>query len=98
FDNDGEFAFGKVEIGVENDSARCCIFAFESRVVLQRQIGEGSCGDMACLWRGLAESGRLDYNHRRPHSGLNYMTTAAFAATCIASASVFRGLRLSNTR
>jgi transposase InsO family protein len=30
---------------------------------------------------------RLDYNHHRPHSSLGYMTPAAFAARCIASAS-----------
>jgi putative transposase len=35
----------------------------------------------------LAESWRLEYNDRRPHSGLGYMTPAAFAASCIASAS-----------
>jgi putative transposase len=35
----------------------------------------------------LAESWRLEYNHHRPHSSLNYRTPAAFAATCIASAS-----------
>jgi putative transposase len=35
----------------------------------------------------LAENWRLEYNHHRPHSSLNYRTPAAFAATCIASAS-----------
>jgi transposase InsO family protein len=35
----------------------------------------------------LAESWRLEYNDHRPHSGLGYMTPAAFAASCIASAS-----------
>jgi putative transposase len=35
----------------------------------------------------LAENWRLDYNHHRPHSSLKYRTPAAFAATCIASAS-----------
>lgn len=35
----------------------------------------------------LAENWRLDYNHHRPHSSLNYMTPAAFAATCIPSVS-----------
>jgi len=35
----------------------------------------------------VAENWRLDYNHHRPHSGLKYKTPAAFAATCIASAS-----------
>ena len=35
----------------------------------------------------LAEDWRLDYNHHRPHSSLDYKTPAAFAATCIASAS-----------
>ncbi len=35
----------------------------------------------------LVENWRLEYNHERPHSSLNYMTPAAFAATCIASAS-----------
>jgi transposase InsO family protein len=29
----------------------------------------------------LVEDHRLDYNHRRPHSSLNYMTPAAFAAS-----------------
>jgi putative transposase len=35
----------------------------------------------------LAESWRLEYNHHRPHSSLDYKTPAAFAAACIASAS-----------
>lgn len=35
----------------------------------------------------LVEGYRLDYNHHRPHSSLDYMTPAAFAAGCIASAS-----------
>jgi transposase InsO family protein len=35
----------------------------------------------------LAEDWRLDYNHHRPHSSLDYMTPAAFAARCIPSAS-----------
>lgn len=35
----------------------------------------------------IVESWRLEYNNHRPHSGLGYMTPAAFAATCIASAS-----------
>lgn len=35
----------------------------------------------------LVEGYRLDYNHHRPHSSLGYMTPAAFAARCIASAS-----------
>jgi transposase InsO family protein len=39
----------------------------------------------------LAENWRLEYNHHRPHSGLNYKTPAAFAATCIASASASSG-------
>jgi putative transposase len=30
----------------------------------------------------LVEDYRLEYNHRRPHSGLGYMTPAAFAASC----------------
>jgi len=35
----------------------------------------------------LAENWRLEYNHHRPHSGLEYMTPAAFAALCIPSVS-----------
>ena len=35
----------------------------------------------------LVESWRLEYNNHRPHSGLGYMTPAAFAASCIPSAS-----------
>lgn len=46
----------------------------------------------------IAESWRLEYNNHRPHSGLGYMTPAAFAAECISSVLRF-GLRphLSNT-
>jgi putative transposase len=35
----------------------------------------------------LAEDWRGEYNQHRPHSSLNYMTPAAFAATCIPSVS-----------
>ena len=35
----------------------------------------------------LVKDWRLEYNNRRPHSGLDYMTPAGFAALCIASAS-----------
>jgi transposase InsO family protein len=35
----------------------------------------------------IVENWRLEYNNRRPHSGLDYMTPAEFAASCIASAS-----------
>ena len=33
----------------------------------------------------IVENWRLEYNNHRPHSGLGYMTPAAFAAKCIAS-------------
>jgi len=36
--------------------------------------------------RYVAERWRLDYNHHRPHSSLGYMTPAAYAAICRASA------------
>ena len=39
----------------------------------------------------LAENWRQEYNHHRPHSGLDYKTPAAFAAMCIASASACSG-------
>jgi len=35
----------------------------------------------------LAENWRCEYNNHRPHSSLDYMTPAAFAATCIPSVS-----------
>jgi len=35
----------------------------------------------------IVEDWRLEYNNHRPHSGLGYMTSAAFAAGCIPSAS-----------
>jgi putative transposase len=35
----------------------------------------------------VVESWRLEYNNHRPHSGLGYMTPAAFATGCIPSAS-----------
>ena len=44
------------------------------------------------LFTGLADARwvvdrwRLDYNHHRPHSSLDYQTPAAFAARCAASA------------
>ena len=31
----------------------------------------------------VADRWRLDYNHHRPHSSLNWMTPAAFAASCV---------------
>ena len=33
--------------------------------------------------RVLSGDWRLEYNHHRPHSSLDYMTPAAFAATCV---------------
>ena len=35
----------------------------------------------------VVEDWRLEYNHKRQHSSLGYITPAAFAAACIASAS-----------
>jgi len=39
----------------------------------------------------LAENWRQEYNHHRPHSSLNYMTPASFAASCLASAPALVG-------
>jgi len=36
--------------------------------------------------RWVVDRWRLDYNHRRPHSSLDYQTPAAYAAGCVASA------------
>jgi transposase InsO family protein len=36
--------------------------------------------------RWVVDRWRLDYNHRRPHSSLDYETPAAFAARCLPSA------------
>ena len=44
----------------------------------------------------IVESWRLEYNNRRPHSGLSYMTPAAFAAICNLSGSAT--LRLTDCR
>jgi transposase InsO family protein len=34
----------------------------------------------------MVESWQLEYNNHRPHSGLDYITPAEFAASCIAGA------------
>ena len=44
----------------------------------------------------IAQSWRLEYNNHRPHSGLGYMTPAAFAASCNPSGSA--ALRLTDCR
>ena len=44
----------------------------------------------------IAQSWRLEYNNHRPHSGLGYMTPAAFAASCNPSGSA--ALRLPDCR
>ena len=35
----------------------------------------------------VADRWRMDYNHYRPHSSLDYMTPAAFAAMCLGQVS-----------
>ena len=37
--------------------------------------------------KNIVEDWQMNYNHYRPHSGLDYMTSAGFAASCIALAS-----------
>ncbi len=46
--------------------------------------------------RYVADRWRMDYNHYRPHSSLNYMAPAAFAATCLEQGS--GSLRLTQDR
>jgi len=38
--------------------------------------------DMVEVLRYVADCWRMDYNHYRLHSGLDYMAPAAFAAKC----------------
>src|SRR4030042_1293942 len=47
----------------------------------------------ACLTEAkvVVEDFRLEYNHRRPHSSLDYMTPAVFAASCGSAASAAPG-------
>ena len=45
--------------------------------------------------RYVADHWRMDYNHYRPHSSLNYMAPAAFAAICLEQGSGFYTTRLS---
>jgi len=46
--------------------------------------------------RYVADRWRMDYNHYRPHSSLDYMAPAAFAATCLEQGS--GSLRLTQDR
>ena len=46
----------------------------------------------------LAENWRLEYNNRRPHSGLGYLTPAEFASSCVASASPTAQLQQHTTK
>ena len=39
--------------------------------------------------RYVADRQRTDYNHYRPHSSLDYMAPAAFAAMCLEQGSAF---------
>ena len=46
--------------------------------------------------RWVVDRWRLDYNHHRPHSSLQYQTPAAFAATCCSSVRPTASLRCSS--
>jgi putative transposase len=67
------------------------IESFNSRLRDELLNGES----FACLKEAqvLVEAYRGQYNHYRPHSSLGYLTPAAFAATCIPSASATPALQ-----
>ena len=41
------------------------------------------CNDAKQAWNEVADQWQMDYNHYKPHSSLDYMVPATFAARCL---------------